>query len=723
MTKIRSTRSGRFLAAAAVSLAISAAQAATDIQEVDVFTSAQDGYAIFRIPAIVPTTSGTLLAFAEGRKHGAGDAGQIDMVLRRSADGGRTWGPMQVVWSDGANTCGNPSPVVDASTGRIWLFSTWNLASDHESKIHDGTSTDTRRVFVMHSDDDGGSWTAPDEVTSSVKQADWRWYATGPCHGIQLRDGRLVIPANHSRRNGAHDLLSSHVIISDDKGATWRMGAPVGGHTNESTVAELDDGQLCLNMRNYRGFQRRAVAMSKDRGQTWSPPVNDPALVEPVCQGSLLRYPTANGQPSLFLFSNPASTKRERMTVRLSHDGCRTWSSGTLVYPGKSAYSDLCPLPDKQVGLLYEREAGKIASGRITFARIPIDRLLADAITTSTASTQRIDMETTPIMRSSAMPPIPDANGFASPFAGMHDGALIVAGGANFPDKKPWEGGKKMWYDTIFMLPDKATSWTVAGKLPHPIAYGVSITIPDGVLCVGGEDAQQTYADVFLMQRTGDSVALTTLPALPAPCANACGVLLGSEVYIMGGTSRPGATIAGSNVYMLDLNNRKAGWHQLEPWPGRPRMLATAGESGDRVYLCSGVDLRAGPDGKPARTYLSDAFCYEPGKGWKRVADLPRPAVAAPSPAMSIAPSTMCIIGGDDGKLAGHPPGPDHPGFVRTTLYYDSVADRWTEGAHALQSPVTLPAVPNGGSWILPNGEIRPGIRTPQVTTVQFSKE
>ena len=165
------------------------------------FKSGTEGYQCFRIPAIVTTTEGTLLAFAEGRKKGCSDTGNIDLVMKRSEDNGKTWSNLLVIRDDGENVCGNPAPVVDESTGTIHLLSTWNLGEDPEKKIIEGNSKDTRRVFVMESGDDGKSWSSPLEITSSVKQDHWTWYATGPCHGIQLKEGphrdRLIIPCDH----------------------------------------------------------------------------------------------------------------------------------------------------------------------------------------------------------------------------------------------------------------------------------------------------------------------------------------------------------------------------------------------------------------------------------------------------------------------------------------------------------------------------------------------
>lgn len=340
-----------------------------------VYQSGQEGYSTFRIPAIVKTTSDTLLAFAEGRKHGRSDTGDIDLVLRRSRDHGRTWGPLQIIWNDGENTCGNPAPVVDTTTGRILLLSTWNRGTDLETMIHDGVSSDTRRVFATHSDDDGASFATPREITTAVKQPDWRWYATGPCHAIQLDDRTIIIPANHSGTRDGKNYTSSHAIISDDHGKSWRHGAPVGGHTNESTVAQLDNGDVYINMRSYRGKNLRAWATSTDKGETWSEPANDPVLIEPVCQASVLRHRTPGGA-SVYYFSNPASKKRERMTIRVSHDQCKTWSAGRLIHAGPSAYSDLCSINDETIALLYERNGDKKGKGRIDFVRIPIKELL-----------------------------------------------------------------------------------------------------------------------------------------------------------------------------------------------------------------------------------------------------------------------------------------------------------------------------------------------------------
>ena len=319
------------------------------LEAVDVFSSGTDGYHTYRIPSVMATAQGTLLAFAEGRRNGRGDAGDIDLVLKRSSDGGRTWGPMQVVWDDGPNTCGNPCPVQDRRTGTIWLLLTHNRGDDHEKHIVEGTAKGTRTVWVAKSDDDGRTWAAPVEITSAVKRPEWSWFATGPGVGIQTRDGGLVVPCDSKAEGGKKGY--AFVIRSDDGGRTWKAGGVVGDAFNECQVAELSDGALMLNMRNTDPRKReRGVAVSRDGGSTWAPPSHDPALVEPICQASLL---SAGGKR--LLFSNPASrTDRARMTVRLSEDDGRTWSAGLRLHEGPSAYSCLVLLPDGAAGCLYE---------------------------------------------------------------------------------------------------------------------------------------------------------------------------------------------------------------------------------------------------------------------------------------------------------------------------------------------------------------------------------
>jgi sialidase-1 len=324
--------------------------------------SGEGGYHTYRIPALVVTAKGTLLAFCEGRKGGQGDAGDIDLLVRRSTDGGRSWSAQRVIWDDGAHTCGNPAPVVDTETGIVWLLSTWNRGDDHEPDIIAARSTDTRRVFVLSSSDDGLSWSEPAEITADVKKPDWTWYATGPGSGIRIENGpfagRLMVACDHIEAGTRY--YYSHVVYSDDHGANWRLGGSTPEHqVNECEVAELSGGRLMLNMRNYDSSRkRRQVAFSDDGGLSWYGQRFDTALVEPICQASLARYSAPEGpEGHILLFSNPASERRENMTVRVSFDEGQSWPGRRLLHPGPAAYSDLAVMPDGTALCLYERGA------------------------------------------------------------------------------------------------------------------------------------------------------------------------------------------------------------------------------------------------------------------------------------------------------------------------------------------------------------------------------
>ncbi len=352
--------------------------AAPIVGQTDVYVSSRDGYHTYRIPAILRAKNGDLLAFCEGRKTGGGDAGNIDLLLKRSADGGRTWGAQQLIWDDADNTCGNPCPVLDETTGTIFLFSTHNLGSDHEKDIIARTVRGSRTVWIMRSTDHGATWTKPVEITSTTKDPSWTWYATGPGIGIQIKHGphagRLVIPCDYNYDDPADPkkkaLKGSHAIFSDDHGKTWQLGGTITPAMNECQVAELfdDRGTLLMDMRSYLGRSVRAESISSDGGATWIAPVDAPVLIEPVCQASLLRADAAK----LLLFSNPADPKkRVNLTVRASADNAKTWRDVAVLHAGPAAYSCLVELSATEAGCLYER-GDKKPYEKITFARFPV---------------------------------------------------------------------------------------------------------------------------------------------------------------------------------------------------------------------------------------------------------------------------------------------------------------------------------------------------------------
>jgi sialidase-1 len=313
------------------------------------FRSGTEGYHTFRIPAVVRVGEATLLAFAEGRRDSAADDGDIDVVLRRSPDGGCTWEPLQVIADAGAETFGNPTPVVDPRTGRVVLLICRDTGRE-------------RLVHELHSDSDGRSWSPPRDITSTVKPAGWRWYATGPGHAIALsrgpHAGRLLAPANHTSVLAGGTEHGAHALYSDDGGRNWHIGfvrTPPGDwlNLNESTMAELPDGRIYINSRDDRGLSAptRADAYSLDGGLSIDGDFRPQgALKGPEVQGSVLRTRTG-----ALVYSGPADPARRRlMTLRVSDDQGASWTSGPPVSELPAAYSDLVELADGTLGLLYE---------------------------------------------------------------------------------------------------------------------------------------------------------------------------------------------------------------------------------------------------------------------------------------------------------------------------------------------------------------------------------
>ena len=318
-----------------------------------IYNQGTDGFELYRIPAIVKSKSNTLLAFAEARKaRSNGDSGDIDLVVKRSSDNGKTWSKQITIWNDGQNTCGNPVPIVD-DRGRIHLLMTWNFQTDKWRAITNGTGEDSRRPYYTYSDDDGITWAQPVEITSSVKKEKWDWYATGPCHGIQIQKGihkgRLVAPNYFTTRESGKVTSYSHIIYSDDYGKTWKPGepTPVGG-VGECSVAEIGEGTLMLNMRADEGFYRKSCT-SIDGGLTWSSPQISIDQIDCKCQGSILSIGGA-----VFLSNAASATERINMTIKKSTDNGKNWKGQYTVYEGNSGYSDIVELSDSQIAIIYE---------------------------------------------------------------------------------------------------------------------------------------------------------------------------------------------------------------------------------------------------------------------------------------------------------------------------------------------------------------------------------
>ena len=354
----------------------------------DVFTSGINGYKSIRIPSVVVTTKGVVLGFAEGRAFPS-DQAENDIVLKRSTDGGRTWGPLQVVHEDGKNSLNNPTAIVEQQSGRVFLM--YQRIPAHLKENSKSTDTgyegpNIYRNLLVWSDDDGATWTAPLDVTRTTKRAtNATTIASGPGIGIQLtrgpHTGRLILPFNE----GPYSQWNNFAVFSDDRGATWKFGGNVPGafvkdaklgqrsQINEVQMVELSDGSVRLNSRQFAGAKVRKTSVSKDGGVTWSPVEDVPALRDPSCNASVLRYSFGDGASGLgrILYSGPDAMTRSNGTIHLSRDDGVTWPVQRVLWPGSFAYSVLTKLPDGTVGCLFETDN----YGRIVFARLPISWL------------------------------------------------------------------------------------------------------------------------------------------------------------------------------------------------------------------------------------------------------------------------------------------------------------------------------------------------------------
>ncbi len=333
----------RYLSTAVmVTLFVFSALAEEPFSKTDVFVGGEDGYHTYRIPALVVTNNGTVLAFCEARKNSDRDQGDIDLALKRSVDGGKTWGALQLVHEDGGNapiTIGNPCPIIIHDSDTIHLLFTRN----------------NKRLFYTRSTDEGRHWAAPEERTPVLKGVNFPWLriGAGPGHGIQLRNERLIVPLWYcdAEPRAKEKRYRAGIVYSDDEGTTWQPGGLVPEtipRLNECTVIERSDGSLLLNMRAYKAGYR-ATAESNDGGETWSEPTLDPHLPDPTCQGSILRLRNGN-----VLFTNIPGAERAGLSVRLSEDEGKSWKHTRLLEAGPSAYSDLAQRADGRILCLFE---------------------------------------------------------------------------------------------------------------------------------------------------------------------------------------------------------------------------------------------------------------------------------------------------------------------------------------------------------------------------------
>ncbi|MGI9138013.1 MAG: sialidase family protein [Sediminibacterium sp.] len=352
---------------------------------VDVFISGNDGYKSFRIPAIIKSNNNDLLAFCEGRVNSSGDFGNIDIVMKRSTDQGKTWSELNKIVDYDLLQAGNPAPVLDKTdprfpNGRIFLF--YNTGNNHEGEIRKGKGV--REVWFITSIDNGVTWSQPQNITTQTHRPnypqvsatynfkeDWRSYANTPGHGLQvlhgLYKGRIFIAANHSSGSPLPNFMdyNAHAYYSDDHGASFKLSETVNvAGSNESTAAEISDNRIILNARNQSGnIKERLVVIGNDGGATWDTSYFDQALPDPVCEGSLLNIGIKN-KKFILAFSNAADQKnRNNLMLRISYDQGKTCKKNFTkdhttdpeLIGNNAAYSDLVLVNKKNIGILYEK--------------------------------------------------------------------------------------------------------------------------------------------------------------------------------------------------------------------------------------------------------------------------------------------------------------------------------------------------------------------------------
>ncbi|MEG0334303.1 MAG: hypothetical protein RR607_07455 [Akkermansia sp.] len=323
------------------------------------------------------------------------------------------------------------------------------------------------------------------------------------------------------------------------------------------------------------------------------------------------------------------------------------------------------------------------------------------------------------------LPSLPDAEGFAGSYAGTHHDILIVAGGTNFPDpQKPmWDGGKKTWTDLIFTLSSPEAEWEIAGKLPTPYGYGTSVTLPEGLLCIGGSDASGHQASVYLVSITNEGVTTQEYPALPHPLAYSAATVLDGKVYLMGGCLAPGEQDCTSEMLIFDPKNQNAGWQAAPALPARGRFLHQMASANGKIYVLGGVGLISdgSVDGKMNRELLTEAWSFSPEDDWQQLPNLPHPVAAAPTPAPVSFDGDIYLLGGDDGTYAGFTPPWEHPGFHNQSLRFDTKTQTWHDSGAVSDPGAVLPCTMWQGNAILVNGERRPGKRSNHVWSISIN--
>lgn len=721
----------------------------------------------YRIPGIIVTSKGTVLAFTEARIN-YHDQTPNHIVLKRSLNGGLTWSPtIYIEESDGGywaehkeqidplddpekkEVWTNIAPIVDHITGRIFFF--YSLS---EGEIAGMNLQRYTKVFYKYSDDDGQTWSDRIEITSllHVKEdgtpntddsgnflrdvngfpCDYlgrTFHMPGPGHGIQLTSGRLLLQIWNRTALGKIDKGGKSVpisiddrqygvstIYSDDHGETWYFGSSFGEeiHMNESRIVELDNGDVYMNARyTIPGRDAyRASAVSHDGGISWENTKIDTNFpFTSQCDGGLNKITDHTTGKSYLIYSKNESTEgRKNLVIRLSEDNGKTWLITKVLDPNTVLYSDITVLPDNTILVLYETGKGK----DVYCIRTNLEWIL-------NKNDQSIHWTNSEI---GAIPELPVKSGLGGAFAGTHNDVLIVAGGSYF-NIPLWENGEKFYTDSIFVCrrENNEYKWSFAGLLPHPIAHGASISSSRGLLCIAGKNNEKSFSDVFLLQWDPITQKINidkTIPPLPQTIAYTSAALIDNHIFVAGGID----TKPINKFFKIEFRyGKETQWQDLGevPWGARYGSILIRQSNGvqDCLYLFGG---------KNETEYLVDTYCYKYNSAfpessyWEQLPMMPRPAFGAP--ATSYEASSIFLFSGSDGHdMDRIEQIKDQYQFTADILSFNTITQKWTTVGLMSQGVVNTPAVQWNNQIVIPGGEIKPSIRTPQIFTTTIKKE
>ena len=688
----------------------------------------------FRIPGMVVTTQGTILAFAEARVNYA-DETPNHLVLKRSVDGGVTWGqPLFIEQSNGnywqehkneidpldcpdkKEVWTNVAPLVDQITGRIFFFYALNEGEIQEKNLQRYT-----KVFYKYSDDDGLTWSDRTEITDLLKADPLgrKFHMPGPGHGIQLKSGRLLLLAWSRTALGNLDKegvftptpvknrqYGMNSLYSDDHGKTWKHGSSFGDafSLGEARIVELDNGDIYMNSR-YVTEERnnhRVTAVSHDGGITWTDLKIDTNFpLSSACDAGLAKI-TYKGKSYLLYSKNESLEGRKKLTVRISEDNGATWPISKVIDKGRASYSDLAVLPDNTILVLYETGKQK----PLYCVRTNMEWLLEKSQDEIACDTESI-------------PEIPIQKGTGGAFAGISNNVLIVAGGSYF-DKPIWEGGKKCYSDSIFVCRKEKNGykWIYAGTLPQPVAHGASVSTNQGLICIGGKTDEHIYNNVWVLRWDESKQQVITedfMPALPQPRVYPAAISMGDYLYVAGGLNDSPQ----KSFWRLNLKQAKnSQWENVGNCPGSERygaaLIEQSNGENDCLYLFGG---------KSNTEYLTDAYCYNPSKPasdrWEQIKNLPRPTLGAP--AINYKAASIFVFSGSDGHDTDKiNEVKDEYRFTPEILCFNTITKEWHTIGELPQGIVNSQAILWNNQIVIPGGELRPGVRTSEVTTISI---